>query len=59
VHCGRELAGAPLAASHLARAKPAPLPSYTAKTGATATVFHARSVGLEHNVPKIALLQFD
>jgi hypothetical protein len=41
------------------RAVSIPLASYTAKTGATATVFHAHSVALEHNVPKIALLQFD
>jgi len=39
------------------------LPSYTAKTGQTATVLHARSVGLvihkEHNVPKEELLRID
>jgi translation initiation factor IF-1 len=39
------------------------LPSYTAKTGQSATVLHARSVALvihkEHSVPKEELLQFE
>ena len=39
------------------------LPSYAAKIGPSAIVFHARDVGLvirkEHNVPKEELLQFD